>query len=258
MSGDGAMQNLQVESVDGLCMIQMCRGKSNALNPGLVGELQQVLDDARKQEEVRGLVLASAKPGFFSAGLDAFEVFQYDRPSLREFFGRFLDLSETLHHFPKPVVAAVAGHAIAGGAILALCCDVRVMAEGKYQFALNEIKLGMVVTPAMVRMLVEAAGGAAARQLILSGDPINPQRAASLGLACELVPEDQVLDRAKAWSRSLAERPPDAFAAAKKSVNEAAGASAGTQREGLDEFVDRWFSEETKAQREAMAASLRR
>ena len=252
------MENLQVENVDGLCLIQMCRGKSNALNPGIVGELQQVLDNACEQNEVRGVVLASARPGFFSAGLDAFEVFQYDRRALREFFGCFLDLSETLYRFPKPVVAAVAGHAIAGGAILALCCDVRVMAEGKYQFALNEIKLGMVVTPAMVRMLVEAVGGAAARQLILSGDPINPQRAAALGLACELVLEDQVLDRAKAWGRSLAERPPDAFAAAKKSVIEAAGLSAKTEREGLSEFVDRWFSEETRAQREAMAASLKR
>jgi len=78
------------------------------------------------------------------------EVFQYGREDMTEFFGSFMDLYEGIFRLPKPVVAAVSGHSVAGGSVLALACDERVMAEGPFQFALNEVNLGVVLPPGVI------------------------------------------------------------------------------------------------------------
>jgi 3,2-trans-enoyl-CoA isomerase len=115
------------------------------------------------------LVLASDRPNFFSAGFDVKEVFQYDREAMTSFFGAFMDLHETMFRLPKPVVAALSGHTVAGGAVLALACDIRVMAQGPFRFALNEVNLGIILPPGIVRMAVDAIGIRHARELFLSG-----------------------------------------------------------------------------------------
>ena len=151
------MEHIKVEINEGLLVVTMARGKANALNGAMVGELSR---DRRCQanESVRGVVLASDRAKFFSGGFDVAEVFQYDRETMTEFFGRFIDLYEGMISLPKPVVAAVSGHAFAGGAVLALASDARVMAEGEFGFALNEINLGLALPPGMIRMAVGAVG----------------------------------------------------------------------------------------------------
>ena len=119
----------------------MARGKANALNAPMVDELHG-RRRAGARADVRGLVLASDRPKFFSGGFDVKEVFQYGREKMTSYFGSFMDLYEDLFRLPKPVVAAISGHSVAGGAVLALACDARVMAEGPFRFALNEVNLG--------------------------------------------------------------------------------------------------------------------
>jgi enoyl-CoA hydratase len=251
------MSAIREEKADGLLIVTMSRGKANALNAAMVDELNSVLAQSHSHD-VHGVVLASDRPNFFSGGFDVKEVFQYDRETMTSFFGAFMDLYESLFHLPKPVVVALSGHAVAGGAVLALACDVRVMAEGPFRFALNEVNLGIVLPPGIIRMAVDAVGTQHARQLFLGGETIAPSRALEIGLVSELAEPDQVLDRAVTHARALAAKPRGAFAAIKRTLIEVSGhAPAGSDRQHLDRFIDLWFQPESTERRQILIESLR-
>ena len=252
------MPLLEANLTGGLLAIRMARPKANALNSALVEELRHAFAAAATDPEVRGVVLGSAVPGIFSAGFDAREIFPFGAAEIRSFFGRFLELTHAMMDLPKPVVAAIEGHAMAGGAILALGCDSRVMAEGEYGFALNEINLGLVVSMGLLQMAVAAVGAGAARELILEGAAISPRRAHAVGLAAELAPPGQACARAEARARELMEKPPQAFAAVKRLFRDALVPAAGKELECLDTFVEHWTSAESIERRDRLAASFRR
>jgi enoyl-CoA hydratase/carnithine racemase len=253
------MAGLQSTRSDSLAVVTLEQGKANALNGELIAALHKELSAAVADDDVRGVVLASARPRFFSGGFDVAEVFSYDPPTMTEFFGQFIDLYEQILRTPKPVVAAVSGHAFAGGAVLALACDARVLAEGEYGFALNEVNLGIVLPPGVMRMAIDAVGGRHARELILAGKALSPARALEIGLAAELAPAEDVLARAKARATELAEKPPSALAAVKQAFSLAVGHPATpSDRAFLPEFIRHWFSDECVKLRQALAQSMRR
>jgi enoyl-CoA hydratase/carnithine racemase len=239
--------------------VTMARPKANALNETMVEELNAAVDAAASDESVRGVVLASSRENFFSGGFDVKEVFEYDRERMTEFFGRFIDLYEGMLGLPKPVVAAVSGHAFAGGAVLALASDARVMAEGKFGFALNEINLGIALPPGIIRMTVSAVGIARARELLLEGKTVAPAEALEAGLASELASAESVLERACMRARELCAKPPLTYGAVKRGFNKVtATLAAESDRQALDQFIDHWFSEESKRHRRALLESLQR
>lgn len=251
------VEHIQSERDDNLLILSLARGKANALNYGLVEELYSAVAAAASDESVRGLVLASARPRFFCSGFDIREVFAYDHQGMTSFFGRFIDLYESLYRFPKPVVAALTGHTFAGGAILAIACDFRIMAEGDFGFALNEINLGLALSPGIRRMLVDAVGVARAREVLFFGEPLSPARALETGLVRELAPPEQVRERAIACARLLAGKPPTAYREIKRSLREFSGADdAPGDRSTLGQFVDMWFSAEAQECRRAVASRV--
>jgi len=251
------MEHIRSERDGSLSILTLSRGKANALNYAAVEELCGAVAAAAADDAVRGLVLASDRPRFFSTGFDVREVFTYDRDGMSAFFGRFIDLYEGLYHFPKPVVAALSGHTFAGGAILAIACDFRIMAEGDFGFALNEINLGLSLSPTMRRMLVNAVGTVHAREVMLLGEPVTPARALAIGLVGELAPADQVRDRAIALARHLAAKPPAAYREIKRSLREFGGPEeALSDRATLAQFLEIWFSPEALGARQAVAARI--
>ena len=141
---------------------------------------------------------------------------------------------------------------------MALACDLRVMGEGEYGFALNEINLGLVLSQGILQMAVAAMGAAAARELFLEGATISPARCLAVGLVSELVPAGTAFGRVEARVRGLMEKPPIAFAAVKRMFREAMVLPAGREMESLDRFVGYWVSAESQERRERLAASLRR
>src|SRR5580704_17400511 len=100
------MEHILSERDGSLLILTLARGKANALNAALLQELHDAVTAAAADDSVRGLVLASNRPRFFSSGFDVREVFGYDPPGMTHFFGRFIDLYESLYRFPKTVVAA--------------------------------------------------------------------------------------------------------------------------------------------------------
>jgi 3,2-trans-enoyl-CoA isomerase len=253
------VEHILSERDENLLILSLARGKANALNYALVDELYTAVSAAAADASVRGLVLGSDRPRFFSSGFDIREVFQYDRDAMAAFFGRFIDLYESLYHFPKPVVAALSGHTFAGGAILAIACDFRIMAMGDFGFALNEVNLGLALSPGIRHMLVDAVGVARAREVLLFGEPLSPVRAHEIGLVRELAPAEQVRGRAIACARFLAAKPPIAYREIKRSLRELSGADdAPGDRATLLHFLDMWFSDEARECRREVAARVSR
>lgn len=252
------MEFIKVDRDDELLIVTLSRGKANPLNAAMVDELIDAFQ-AAASNDVRGVVLASDRTGFFSSGFDVGEVFEYDRDRMKEFFGRFIDLYEGILRLPKPVVGAVSGHAFAGGAVLALACDARVIAEGDFGFALNEVNLGIVVPPGFIRMAVAAVGEKNAREIILEGKTITPARALEMGLADAVVKPEFVLERAVARARELAAKPPLAFGAVKRLFLEAGGLTdASSDHLTLAQFADHWFSPEATERKQALVRSIKR
>jgi enoyl-CoA hydratase/carnithine racemase len=251
------MEHIQSERNGNLAILILSRGKANALNYALVEELCGAVAAAAADDSVRGLVIASDRPRFFSSGFDIREVFGYDREGMAAFFGRFIDLYESLYNFPKPVVAALSGHTFAGGAILAIACDFRIMAEGDFGFALNEVNLGLALTPTIRHMLADAVGVARARDILLFGDPVTPARALEIGLVRELAPAEAVRERAIGCARYLAAKPPTAYREIKRSLRESFGRQDPLgDRATLSQFLDMWFSAEAQQARREVAARV--
>jgi len=253
------MENIKCEIDGGILVITLAHGKANAIGWKMVEELTGAVNQAVADSAIRGVVLASASPRFFSAGFDVAEVFGYDRPKMHEFFGNFIDLYEGLNRLPKPVVAAISGHAYAGGAVLGLTADYRVMAEGDYGFALNEINLGVAIPLGFIRMAIDAVGHRNASEIVLTGKSISPEQALEMGLAAAVVKPILLLDRALEMARDLGSRPAGAFAKIKTGLRTLAGSGPGTSdRDELDRFLDGWFSPDAEERKQALIQSLKR
>ena len=253
------MQHLTLDREEGILVITMARGKANALNCEMVEELQQALNHARADDRTHGVVLTSGAPKMFCGGFDVQEVFGYAPDKLTRYIARFIRLFDTIRHLPKPTIAGINGHCYAGGAILALACDELIMAEGDFQFALNEVNLGVVLPIRMVQALAATVPGPTARKMFLEGHAWRAQEALHAGIVEELVPTGNVRHRGLTMARQLASKPPRAFAAHKQALVEAAGGPAYTQEE-IDamaaQFSATWFDEECQCYRDLLAARL--
>jgi 3,2-trans-enoyl-CoA isomerase len=125
------MNTINVTIKDRLAIITLNRGKSNSLNREMVTELGDMLQNIEADANIGG-ILVTGKENFFSAGLDLIELYNYNEEEAKSFWHLFLDFVAKITAFKKPIVAAINGHSPAGGCVIALACDARVMAEGRY------------------------------------------------------------------------------------------------------------------------------
>ena len=134
---------LEVIKHDAIHELRLARPPVNALDPALVRALRDAIASSQ-QVGARGIVL-SGHEGLFSAGLDVPVLLMLPRDALRAFWGDFFGLCADLACSPVPTVAAITGHAPAGGAVLSIMCDYRVMADGAFRIGLNETQVGLAV-----------------------------------------------------------------------------------------------------------------
>ena len=252
------MNYVKCEQENRCLVISMVRGKANPMNPELVHDLAEAFNQAAISGDISSVVVMGGSPGFFSAGFDVKEVFAMDREEMREFFGRFINLYERVLRFEKPVVAAVTGHAFAGGAVLALACDARIFARGKFGFALNELNLGIVLPPGMIRLATGAVGPKVGREIVLGAKTFTPEEALEGGIANSLADAADVRGEAIKLAEQMGEKPPLAYAALKRLFLQAAGHHpTGNDREWLPEFLEYWFAEESRILRKALTDSIK-
>jgi enoyl-CoA hydratase/carnithine racemase len=162
-----------------------------------------------------------------------------------------------LYTLPKPTVAAITGHAIAGGCILALCCDYRLLADGKKLMGLNEIKLGAPLPYVVDCVLPALVGGRYAREIMESGDFYPPDAALRMGLVDAALPLDQVLPASVEKAKTLGAMPEQAFAIVKCNRTEWIGKQIAAQLEEQERrFVECWYSEVARERLKEAAAKF--
>jgi len=209
------------------------------------------------REGVRGIVLSGA-PGLFSAGVDVPALLQRDRQGVLEYWREFFTLCGTLARAPIPLVAAVTGHSPAGGAVLALFCDYRVMAEGPYRIGLNEVQVGLIVPEAIQLALRRVVGTYRAERLLVSGAMIESGDALACGFVDELTGIDQVTQRALHWLGELLALPSHAMLTTRRLARaDLADAYADPDTLPLDDFVEAFFHPETQSVLQALVARLK-
>ena len=238
---------IEVETSEGIRTLRLNRPPVNALTGDVVDELTAALDAAEADEGTRAIVLTGAGK-FFSFGFDVPEFLGDPRERFTDFLARFTRLYERLFTFPRPVVGALNGHAVAGGAMLALACDVRVIADGRAKFGLNEIAIGASVFAGCAAMLRFRAGGANATRVLYAGALHTAGEALRLGLVDEVAGEDDVPRAARIVAAALAAQDPAAFAGIKKLLTGPVAEDFRAREDAsIREFVDIWYSGATRA-----------
>jgi len=241
--------------------LQLARPPVNALDPALCGELAGALA-AAIAAGAQGIVL-SGGPKVFSAGLDVPYLLSLgsDRGALTAAWESFFAAARALARSPVPVAAAIAGHAPAGGCVLALCCDYRVMARAAdaaspFRLGLNETQVGLAAPEGIQHLLSRVVGRQRAERLLVSGELVDAERALAIGLVDEVVAIDDVAPRARAWVESLLALPRQPMLQTRAIARIDVLDALEPGRIALDRFIDGWFSADTQAGLRALVARL--
>jgi enoyl-CoA hydratase/carnithine racemase len=248
------MDMISVDYRGSVMLAKFNRGVTNALNPEFFQELGEVLQRAESDATVRGLVLGSSNEKFFSIGLDIPDLYALDREDFRDFFRVFSRVCMDLYTLPKPTVAAITGHALAGGCILALCCDWRFIAEGRKLMGLNEVKLGVPVPYLADRVLHALAGVRYARKMMEGGDFYAPAEAMKMGVVDEVLPVEEVENKALAQAEKLGSLPETGYGMIKRNRVKTIVAEVLARETEMERyFIESWYSEAVRERlREAM------
>jgi 3,2-trans-enoyl-CoA isomerase len=236
--------------------LRLNRPPVNALSP----ELLLAISEGVREAPGRGAraVILSGREGMFSAGLDVPVLLELDREALGDSMEDFFGAMEALADSAVPVAAAITGHSPAGGAILALFCDWRVMAEGPFTIGFNEVRVGIPMPEVVVALARRTVGPRMAEKLCVSGRLLEPPEALEVGLVDELAAVEDVVETARRWCESTLA--PSAFA-----VDETRRRTRGD----LVEFVrkyrasdeqrlsDEWFRPELQATLRELVARLK-
>ncbi len=247
----------RTEHEGGVHELRLARPPANALNPELVAALRRAVETA-PDLGARALVL-SGRVGMFSAGLDVPELLRLERPAMESFLHDFFGLMRALAASRVPVVAAITGHSPAGGAVLAIFCDARVMAAGDYRIGLNEVQVGLSLPGVIHAALERVVGARQAERLGVAGRLLGAREALAVGLVDELVSEDEVVARALEVAGGLLTLPPRAMtstrALCRRQLVELFDARS---EETFARFVDDWFSAETQGAMRALVERLKK
>lgn len=236
--------------------LRLARAPVNALDPSLCQALTSAITDA-VAKGARGIVLAGG-PKVFSAGLDVPYLLSLgnDQDALLSAWNDFFGAARALANCPVPVAAALAGHSPAGGCVLALCCDYRVMADGPYRIGLNETQVGLVAPEGIQSLLARVVGPHRAERLLVSGALIDATEALAIGLVDELTGIDDVATRARVWLEGLLQLPREPVLETRRIARRDVVAALQPEHIDLSRFVAAWMQPDTQAGLRAMLARI--
>jgi enoyl-CoA hydratase len=207
---------IELEHRGVVTILRMAAGRGNALNIEFGSALAAAVETVLRSP-ARAVVL-TGKGSMFGAGVDLLSLLEGGADYVRRFLPVMQGGFEQIVRFPKPMVAAVNGHAIAGGAVIMLACDYRVLARGKARVGLTEVRVGVEFPPWALETVRFATPPQHFPMLVCNGLTYLPDEALARGLVDELVDPEQLIDRACAVAEELASVPASAFAATKLAV----------------------------------------
>lgn len=240
------MEFVRLSTENGIATVKLDRPKVNAINEPMVSELRDVFRDLALDPGIRAVIL-TAEGSFFSFGFDIPEFMGYSKDAFHRFVLSFSDLVQRIFVFPKPVIAALNGHTVAGGCILSIACDRRIMVSGKPKIALNELSIGASVFTSIAEILKFTVGPRNAQTLLYSSRMCTAEEALGLGLVDEAHPAGDFVDAVLASANDLAGRSGEAFGSIKRLLRK--HVIDNIERDEIttvSDFVDIWYSPETR------------
>lgn len=241
--------------------LRLARPPVNALDPALCRALIAGLDQAVAED--MDAVVVSGASGIFSAGLDVPYLMSLgeDRHALHAAWGAFFGAARALAGLRIPVVAAITGHAPAGGCVLSLCCDYRVMARSPdparpFTIGMNETQVGLAVPDGAQHLMRRVVGQHRAERLLVSGAMVPDEEALRIGLVDELATMEEVVPRALAWLEPLLRLPRTPMLQTRALARADLVRALDPENLHLDRFVDGWYDPDTQAGLRALLARL--
>jgi enoyl-CoA hydratase/carnithine racemase len=251
------VSGIRVERTGGLVTARFDKARGNAIDEPFTQELLDLARQLGADPHVRGVLLASAHPKLFSPGLDLVTLAEYDRAAMERFMRLFAEAVWALYALPKPVVAAVGGHAVAGGCIVALTADFRVLRRGGVQVGLNEVKVGVPLPWSVALLLRASVPPAALTRVALLGRNFADEEALAVGLADELADADGFEDFCRARLEEFADKDTASIAVTKGYLREGVlREMRGREKEEMSAWLDRWFSDGTRERIRQIVAGM--
>lgn len=229
---------------EAVTILQIRHGKANALDLELCLELRERF---REHADSPGGALVLAGSGaIFCAGVDLLRVLDDGPEYVREFLPALMSLFESIDCHPRPVVAAINGHAVAGGCVLACAADYRTMAAGRGRIGMPELRVGVPFPTIAMEILRRSIVPSRLPELVYQGATFGPEEAMSLGLVDAVGPPEDLLDGSVATAKSLLAVPAPVFALTKQQIREPARERCQTSGCAADRFaVEIWACEAT-------------
>jgi 3,2-trans-enoyl-CoA isomerase len=239
------MQFHQLRKDEGIATVTLGRGKVNAINEYVIDEMTGCFGMLAEDHEVKAVILTGAGK-FFSFGFDIPEFLGYPKEDFVRYLTKFTDFYTSLFLYPKPVVAALNGHTIAGGCMIAISCDYRIMVSGKAKIALNEINFGSSLFAGSVEIMKLLLGQRRAEEVAYSGAMYSAEEAYKIGLIDRISTEEALEAEAKNVALMYTSKDGTAFTSIKNLLRKSAAEEMKKrERDSIREFVDIWYSEST-------------
>lgn len=243
-----------IDHEGGIRELRLARPPVNALN----AELLQRIADTVVAAADRAAIVMTGQPGLFSAGLDVRGMLELDRSGIENLFEQLWHAMRAIASSPTPVIFGLTGHSPAGGTVLAINGDYRVMASGDFRLGLNEVQVGLIPGPPINIVFRRLVGGHA-EQLLTRGALLDPATALRVGLVDEVTDASQVVERALAVARELVALPRGPMLRTRTMVRENLVGLYGIESYAvamLREFVsmgtEMWFAPEAQSRLQAL------
>lgn len=240
------MPDILLEQQEGIFIITINRGKVNAINEGLVSELSQLLDKLEVDKECNSIIITGSG-SFYSFGFDIPELLSYSRKQFFKYLSDFNNLIKQIFLYPKPLISSINGHCIAGGCVIALATDYRIMNDERAKISINEINFGSTLFSSALEILKYTVGGRNAEKILLSGEMYKAEEALKYGLVDEICSKTQLHDKATEIAREYSGKDSIAFYSLKKMSRMNTMEIINRHQDySLKEFVEIWYSKETR------------
>jgi enoyl-CoA hydratase len=237
----------RLEKADGIAVITLDKPPVNAVDLVLVRDSEECLKSVENDPDVRAIVI-TGNGKCFSAGLDLKTVPYYSSAEQREMVEILNRIVAWLYGFPLPTVAAINGHAIAGGFILAIACDYRIGTNAACKLGVTESRVGIPFPVSTMEVLRAEMAPAAARRMTLVGRTMNAQEALANGVLDEIQPPEGVLARAREVAADLGSMPSEAYSKIKRQLRgEAIARMEDAIQNGSDPLLQMWIADEGRA-----------
>ena len=235
------MSTVSLTMQDEIALLRLNNGTTNAISSTLVADLSSALSQVRC--DAKGMVLLGNEK-FLSIGLNLPEVIHFDRGEMTDFLTRFEQQIYDLYTLPMPTACAMAGHAVAGGCVLALTCDYRYAAEGKKLIGLNEATIGLPVPYLPNLILRQLIGDRFATDMMYEGRFLSSSEATDIGLIDEVLPLAEVEKQAIAKIEAMTSLPSKSFNVQKENRAESVCLCyAQHSHKKMELLLDCWFEE---------------